>query len=71
MLLWTPGGSPGIPLEFLRKGCVVFQCVHLRELLRGQGVGWAILGMSWEQNEIQDPEEFVTMGHPKSESMYS
>ena len=68
---WTPRGSPGIPLEFLRKGCVVFQCFHLRKLLRGQGVDLVILGMSWEQNEIQDPEEFVTMGPPKLESMYS
>ena len=69
---WTPRGSPGIPLEFQRKGCVcvVFQCVHLRKLLRGQGVDLVILGMSWEQNEIRDPEEVVTMGPPNLESMY-
>ena len=37
-----------------------------------QGIGddLVVLGKSRERPKIQDPEEFVTMGCPKVESMY-
>ena len=72
---WSPGiprGSTGLPLEFLRKGGgMVFQGFHLRRFRKSQGVDLVILGMSRGHREIQDPEEFVTMGTPKVKSMYS
>ena len=49
---------------------MVFEGFHVRRLPGGQGVDLVVLGKSRERPEIQDPEEFVTMGPPKVESMY-
>ena len=71
MIPWNSWRLPRPPFGFPKAGGVVFQGIHLRRLPGGQGVDLVVIGKSRERPEIQDPEEFVTMGPPKVKSIYS